>query len=93
MFANDSKNFHAIYSVESFILLQSDIEHIQYCCTANCTEHIEYCCIANCTEHVEYCCIANCTEHTQYYYTANCMKLKSGKLGLLRSLEYKLSLF
>ena len=72
LFADDIKTFHAIHSVHNCIWLQSDTEHIRYCCTADCTEHIQHWCTANCTEHVQYWCMANCTEHIQYWCTANC---------------------
>jgi hypothetical protein len=36
LFADDVITFHTTHSLHSYILLQSDTEHIQYCCTANC---------------------------------------------------------
>jgi len=38
LFTDDVKTFHAIHSVDSCILLQSDIEHKPYWCTAKCTK-------------------------------------------------------
>jgi len=36
LFADDITAFHAVHFVDDCILLQSDTEHIQYWCTANC---------------------------------------------------------